>query len=307
MGELRLGIKASVAVLSLRPKASLVIISSPAYLTALILAFAARARSLPYILEIRDIYPEVYSGAGLIREGSLVFAILSRLSNSMYSGASHIIAATDGLARHIAARVDNGKVSCVYNGFPETLLNLEIRKNKRFTLCFHGVMGYFQDVDTLVAVARAVESHQIDVLVIGYGRKEIILKDAPDNLHFAGRLPFLETIKAISACHVGLCLRIDDPISQDSFPVKVWEYIGLGIPAIITPHCEAGAFVERHQCGFQIETGNIETILGKILDLRNNRMRLEELSQNCRKIAPAFTREKAGIKIANIVYNQKLD
>lgn len=302
-GELKLGLVASKRIVFRRnAKFDLVIISSPAYVAALLIAFFARVFGLPYVLEIRDIYPEVYRDAGLLRDNSFVFAILSRMSRAMYSGARHIVTATNGLGDKIAFQARHDRVTTIYNGFPSTFLAIDSTKETEFAVCFHGVMGYFQDIETLIEVARRLSVANIKMVVIGYGRKQTLLEGAmPSNVHFLGRLGFDETIAAIARCQLGLCLRTDNDISQDSFPVKVWEYIGLGIPTIITPPSEAGRFVEENGCGHQMQAGDAQSIADAILQLRADAESMDKMRENCRSVAPRHTREIAGAKIAAIV------
>ena len=162
-------------------------------------------------------------------------------------------------------------------------------------------MGFFQDVETLIRLAAELHQHDVDVLVIGYGRQEYLLReDVPQNLSFRGRLPFEQTVAEIEQCHLGLCLRKDDGISKDAFPVKIWEYLGLGIPSIVTPRCEAGDFLETNACGFQLDSGRVRDLVDKILELKANPGELTRLSKRCRLIGAEYTREILGAKAAEV-------
>jgi glycosyltransferase involved in cell wall biosynthesis len=112
---------------------------------------------------------------------------------------------------------------------------------------------------------------------------------------------FDKTIELIESCHVGLCLRKDDKISRDSFPVKVWEYIGLGIPTIVTPKCEAGSFIQQHGCGYEFESGSAEAIIAIILELKNNPKKMHTMSSHARKVALGYTREETGRAAASAI------
>lgn len=304
IGEIRIGYIAGRKMFFGGDRPDLAIISSPAYISALLQAFMAQWRDIPYVLEMRDIYPQVYAEASLIRRQSIIYKLFCRLSRRMYKGASLVLCATQGLAREVLREEPTTHVRHVYNGFPSQLKHRTADKHKRFTVCFHGVLGFFQDIDTMIRVTEQLEPYDIDVLVIGYGRKEMALqKSKLKNLRFLGRLPFERTIEEIERCHMGLCLRLNDKVSKDSFPVKVWEYIGLGIPCIVTPPCEAGDFIERHNCGVVLDAGNVENILSTILKGKNDSVYLDQLSENCRSLAHSYTREKTGMSAAQEIVN----
>ncbi len=157
-------------------------------------------------------------------------------------------------------------------------------------------------MDTLIEVARRVQPHGIDIVAIGYGRKEDTLRSAQlANLRFLGRLSFDETMNQIERCHVGLCLRMDDAVSRDAFPVKVWEYLGLGIPSIVTPQCEAGEFLERHGCGIQLPAGDADAIVSALLRLKMHKDERDAMGANCRAAAGRYTREQLGVEAASLI------
>jgi len=302
LGELHMGWVAARCLFAMPSRPDLAIISSPGYIAALVMAAVARRRRIPYVLELRDIYPQVYAEAELIRRESLLYRFFAQRSRNLYRGARLVIAATQGLAREVRQEVPEANVNCVYNGFPVELMNRKPVKHERFTVCFHGVLGFFQDVETLLKVAERLLPHGVDVVVIGYGRKEETLKKTTlANVRFLGRQTFDDTIKKVERCHLGLCLRLDDDISKDAFPVKVWEYLGLGIPSIITPPCEAGDFVTEHGCGLVQESGDVDAIVSTILALKTEPARIDELSARCRIVSSRYTREQTGLAAAQLI------
>ena len=302
VGELRIGRAAARAMFDDGRRCDLAVISSPGYLAALMIAAAARRFGVPYVLELRDVYPQVYAEAGLLRRGSLLYRFFTRRTRRLYEGARAVIAATQGLARTVSEDASGATVHHVYNGFPSDLMVRRAAPHERFTVCFHGVMGFFQDIETLVEVAQRLLAHEVDMVVVGYGRKEGLVAGAGlPNLRFLGRQPFERTMVEIERCHIGLCLRKDDDISRDAFPVKVWEYLGLGLPSLVTPICEAGDFIEAQGCGKQLPAGDAGRIVEAILALQHDRGVLRAMSDRCRNAAAGYTREQTGLQAARIV------
>jgi glycosyltransferase involved in cell wall biosynthesis len=300
IGELRLGWQVGRRLTSGRPAGAY--ISCPAFLAALVASLWCRVRRVPYVLEVRDVYPQVYMHAGLLSESSLAYRLLLAASKYMYAGARRIIVVTQGLRTIVASLTNGVDITCIYNGYPQSLRDLRPPKHERFTVCFHGVLGFFQDIETLIALAAQLAPLDIDMVVIGYGRKETLLRGAlPPNLRFLGRLSFERTVAEVARCHVGLCLRLQDEISRDAFPIKVWEYLGLGMPSIVTPPCEAGRFVAENGCGVQLPAGDTAAILQAILALRSDPQRAATMAQNCDAVSAQFSRERTGIQVAQLV------
>lgn len=301
IGEIRMGL-AAARVMFGASRCDLAIISTPGYLTALIITARARRKRIPYVVELRDVYPQVYAEAGLLRRGSLPYRFFAKRSRRMYEGARLVIAATRGLAREVTQESPQARVAHVYNGFPSSLRSRKATKHRRFTVCFHGTMGFFQDIETLLRVAERLAPYDIEMVVIGYGRKEGLLQEARlQNLHFLGRLSFERTIEEVERCHLGLCLRLDDGISKDAFPVKIWEYLGLGIPSIVTPPCEAGDFLEAEGCGLQLPAGNVESLVETVLRLKQEEGLLQAMSHRCTLVGEQYTRERTGLVAAQLI------
>lgn len=293
--ECLLGMFVTLSMLRRSTRQDLIVVSSPPFIPSLMLGFAGALFRRRYVLDVRDAYPLVYVEAGLISPWSLAYRLLSSLEEVWRRKATLIFAATQGLARQMQAGDAEAKIVVAYNGFPERLLQLAPLKRERFTACFHGILGQFQDVDTLVEVARQLAMQDIDVVVIGYGPKADLLKAAElNNLTYLGKLPFEQTVGLVATCHVGLSLRRDGDISKDAFPVKVWECVGLGLPVVATPCSEAGDFLERNRCGAQYASGDVSSIIRWIVRLRDDRDVYAEHVANCREVARYATREWAG-------------
>lgn len=299
LSEIRLGVRAGLRLRTLKPQA--VVVSSPGYLFAATVCAFLWVSRIPYVLDVRDLYPEVYAEAGLLKRRSVAYRAFEMLTKAMYSRADSVIAATAGLARRIEEVTSRKDVEVSYNGFPSSLRDVRQPKRERFTACFHGVMGFYQDIETLVACALALESYDIDVVVIGYGRKEHLLTQSPPaNLHFLGRLPFAETIRVVSSCHVGLSLRTDEPISRDALPVKLFEYLGLGMPVVTTPPSEGGELIEILGAGFVHASGDVDGIVASIRRLRDEPELLAAQRQACDAVGDRYTREAQAAHFANV-------
>lgn len=235
-------------------KKEIYIFSSPPFITIMIGVFACWLKRSKYILDIRDIYPQVFFSLGIISEDSLPSKISLWITKKMYDKAFSIITVTNGIKKIIENETKT-KIALIYNGYDPELFKPSIEKFDKFTVVFHGNLGKFQRIDLLVEVAKEMEkTHpEIQFKVIGKGPGEKYLQAPPSNLEYLGAINYQEIGKYISKCHLGISLRTDDQISRDAFPVKVFEYIGVGIPVIVSPEGEASNFVKKEEFGFETE------------------------------------------------------
>ena len=66
-------------------KQELILITSPPYFMTLFCTTAARMKRVPYVVDIRDLYPDVYFSAGLLSEQNVISILLRNLEKKLYS------------------------------------------------------------------------------------------------------------------------------------------------------------------------------------------------------------------------------
>jgi len=244
------------------------------------------------IIDVRDLYPDVYVNQGLISESSSIHKLLSYLEKSIYKRAFYILCATEGLEREIINRSNKNKVILLRNGYANFFKISSIKQNN-FTVVFHGSLSKFQNIDLLIDIIKKINNltQEIKFIIIGSGPKEIILKNLiSDNLLFLGRLSNEETAYIVNKCHLGISLRDDSKISIDSFPVKLYEYIGAGIPSIATPISEGGRILEKLKIGFNLDN-NCKSIIDLIIKLHLDTDFYNEIIKQNIKYRNKFSRD----------------
>lgn len=298
--EIALGIKGSLQLIRRRP--DFAIISTPSFLFSAPIALISRLVRVPYVMEIRDLYPDSYADAGMMSRNSMAYRFLAVIARLMFNGSFLIITVTEGIRRGAAkAAGRSDDVVLVHNGYPKFVRDIREEKHNNFTVCFHGTLGYMQDIDTLIQVANRLISEGVTTTVIGSGRKSFQLKGA-DSINFLGRLGLDATVREVAKCHVGLSLRDDTPVSRDAFPLKVFEYMALGIPVIVTPPSEAGDFVSSRGCGLATESGDVDGIVTAILRMRDDPPYYKQMASAGRAAADGLDRESLADEFVRILH-----
>jgi hypothetical protein len=67
----------------------------------------------------------------------------------------------------------------------------------------------------------------------------------------------------------------------------------------VTPHCEAGEFLQERRCGIQLRAGDLESLLAGVLALRDRQADLQAMADRCRDVAAEYTRERMGDIVAS--------
>lgn len=263
----------------------LIILSSPPFITIWLAHLAARLKGTKYILDVRDIYPDVYFAQRLIKEDSVPGTILKRITQSMYAHAHGIVSVTPGLVHKIQTASPKSKVELLINGFDSSLFKPSLEKFEKFTIIFHGNMGKVQNIPTILKVATQLIHHpEIEFVFIGEGPQAELFKGSQlPNVKYLGPKSYQQIPDIISKAHIGFSARRDDEIGSDAFPVKVFEYVGVGIPVIMTP--KSGVMTQLIPEGlYEFSNNDIEEMVAKILELKENRSALFNGAQLSRQL-----------------------
>lgn len=96
------------------------------------------------------------------------------------------------------------------------------------------------------------------------------------HIHFHGRLPLEEGYAISRQASVGMCIIHPMKNSVGSYPTKMFEYMAIGLPQVISDFPLYKSVVETHHCGICADPMNPEQIANAIETLLSNR----ELSMN---------------------------
>ena len=304
--EVILGVLGFYSLLKYRNKVDVVYVSSPPFITSLFLVSCCKLFNLKYIYEIRDIYPEAYIYAGLLKS-KIMISLFLWISKFIYTGAVVNVCATNGLENSISKKSSSISLITGLNGFPSELIEISnSEKYKKFTIVFHGILGQFQDVELICDIGRHLAGNEdIDMLVIGSGPKTNLIKEVfnqHENLKYVGNKSYEDTMDIVKRCHIGLSLRKNDPLSMSSFPVKSWEYFGLAVPSVTTPiGSEADIFLRSHKCGIPLISEKPTDIIDAILEVKSNNTLFNLLAHNARKNRANYTREYISLNLVRKV------
>jgi len=281
-----------------------VIISTPPFISALLIIFFSSDKNI--ILDVNDIYPEVYTWVGLFTKKSFFFKILKRITNTIYQKCNHIITATESIKGLIEKNyeVENKNLTNIYTGYTSKMLQISESKYTQFTIICPGRLGEAQNVELLCKVMEGVfkKDKKINFIIIGGGKKEdLILNYKYDNLEHHMEVEHSDLLKIYTKCHIGLSFRNSTMLGEIAFPQRVFEYIGAELPSVITPISEAGNVVENYDIGYQFKNEDLEDIINHILLLKENRDLYNEKVRNIKMVKEKFVSYHNSRKILNLI------
>lgn len=230
------------------PRPDVVLVSSPPLPVAGLGPLLSRRFGCPWLLEVRDIWPESAVSVGWLSSEGVAYRSLARFAHSVTRQAAAVIVPTPGLetpVRGHGAREIHVLPGIVQPRHPDperrriTRRQLEIADDQCLFL-YLGAIGVANGLDLLL---DAVESLPADVearvVVAGDGSARASFADAVDARRL-DRVTLLPPVTQdgvgdlLAAADVGLHLLRPDPVFASALPTKALEYLGAGLPFVTT-------------------------------------------------------------------------
>jgi glycosyltransferase involved in cell wall biosynthesis len=232
-------------------------------------------RRWPFVLEIRDIWPESITTVGAMKKGAAI-RFLEGMELRMYAAARHIVAVGQGYRDNLLSKgVPPGKVSVIYNGVdldvfkPVTKDPEFLRRHglEGFKVCgYIGTVGMAHGLEIMLKAAEACRAEPWKFLIVGDGarcdelREEASRKQL-DNVVFTGRLPKEAMPKAWSSLDVCLIHLKKSELFQTVIPSKMFEAMGMEVPILMGVEGEALDMVREAGAGIPVEPDNPQSLL----------------------------------------------
>ena len=278
-------------------------------------------KRIPFILEIRDIWPESIIAVGAKLPGGLL-KIISVMEKIMYNSADHIVTVGQGYVEKLKERgIDENKISVVMNGVDRTLFyprkrNEELLKKHsldgKFICSYIGTIGMACALDTALESAEILQNQgndKIRIVLIGDGavREELEAKAKAMNLKnvvFLGRRPKQEIPDWIASSDINLVHLKKTGLFQTVMPSKIFESAGCARPVLMGVDGFSRDLVENAKMGISIEPENAEAMADALLKASENPELLKQLGENGYKnIAEKYDRDIQAENYLSILNN----
>jgi len=297
--------------------ADLIIATSPQFLVGIAGWIASRMRGVPFVFEVRDLWPDSIAAVGALREGILL-QFLQRIEMMLYREATLVVGVAYSTKTELVRRgVDPGKVVIIPNGadsqvFRELEKYNGIRENlglgRKFVVSYVGTHGMAHGLETVLESADRLRSNEdIQFLFVGDGaRREQLERLAADkrlpNVRFVGVQPRERIPSYIATSDVSVVPLRRQPLFEKVLPSKIFEIMGCARPLILGVEGEARAAVQDAQAGLCVRPEDPDDLSQAILTLYHNPERADRMGQNGREyVRRNFCRDKLAQRYMDVL------
>jgi colanic acid biosynthesis glycosyl transferase WcaI len=310
---------ATVAGLLSRTQYDVILATNGSFFSGVSAWLISKARGIPYVYNIQDLYPETPIRTGKIRHPLAIWA-LRGLERFMYRRAAHLSVITPSFRAHaMDMGLPDDRISVVPNFVDTSFIRPLPKRNPfserhdladKFVITHAGNVGYVYDLETMLDAAALLSTYEdIMFLIVGDGVSKAPLqaKARALGLRNVRFLPFqphadLPWLRAASDVQVSLYRHGS---SRHSMASKIYEIMSSGRPLLASADVRSDVWnlVKDTGCGLCVEPEDAEKLAVALLRLYHDR----DLCARMGGLGRAEVEQRYSRQVVGTCYNDLLE
>ena len=296
-------------------RADLVVATSPQFFTACAGYVVSRMKRIPFVFELRDLWPESIKAVGAMKNERL-FAMLERIEMFLYRKAACIIPNTHSFKENLTQRgIEPHKIHVITNGVDLTRfrkipkdwdLVAQYGLEDKFVAGYIGTHGMAHGLDTLLEAAQKLsqmpDGQKYHLLFLGDGarKKQLIDKASAlqlSNVNFINSVPKEDVVRYWSLLDVSINHLRKSELFLSVIPSKLFEAMAIGIPVLHGVAGESAQIVEREKVGYVFESEDADALVYGLERLAGNEELYAKLCAASLEAARRYDRKVLAIRM----------
>ena len=278
----------------------------------------ARLKRVPFLFEVRDLWPEFAIAVGVLRNRTLIRLSLW-LERFLYRHADRVMVNSPGYVEHVKKRGAK-RVELVPNGADPEMFNPSDdggkfrsanRLENKFVVLYAGAHGMSNDLGVVLEAAKILQDvadpSGIQIVLLGDGKEKPALqtqaaKMGLTNVLFLPPVPKSGMAEALAGADA--CLAILKPIDEykTTYPNKVFDYMAAGRPVALAIDGVIREVVEKAGCGVFARPGDPSALAEVIQVLAADKTNARRMGMAGRKyLEQHFSRSVMAEKLVRIL------
>ncbi len=279
--------------------------------------WAKKKFALPYLFEVRDLWPEAPIQVGAI-QNPLLKKLLYKMEARIYRHALKIVALSPGIANEIRKKSPQSQISVIANFSdldffkpspkdPDILAHFGLKPV--FTIIYSGAIGKVNAVDEILDLAKIAQDkgRPFQFLFLGKGTHQRLLLEKANQLGLTNFHHFSfgnkEKVRKILAISDMAYISFDHlPILETNSPNKFFDALAAGKAILVNHKGWVYDLVKTNQLGFYFDPKNPLETFDLLDNLALNPQTLAQYQKNARNLAEQhFSKEMAIRKLLAVL------
>lgn len=268
----------------------------------------ARVHRRPFLLEVRDLWPEFAIDIGLMKNRAAIWAS-RRLESFLYRHADHLLVNSPAYREYLIARgVAEGKVTVIPNGVEAGMFNPADRGEDfreryglqgKFVATYAGAIGMANDIGiVLEAAERLRHRDDIRIVIVGEGKERKRLEAMAtgrglNNVIFTGVFPKAQMPQVLAGSDACIAILRNIKMFNTTYPNKVFDYMAAGRPTILVINGVIRQVIEAARGGVFVPPGQPDRLAAAIEMMANTPEGSRQMGRNAREhVVRYFNRDQ---------------
>ena len=282
---------------------------------------AKRTRGLPFVFEVRDLWPDVPVATGHLR-GSVQVKAAYALERRAYRSAAHIVAISPGIKSRIVGKgIPPSKISVITHGCDmgifgrgsaQTINDANPWLGDSLLVVYAGSLGQANDVSYVLQIAEAMGqlNPSVNFVVVGTGPQEsALVREATArglldrNVRFLGKKSKYEVADWLARADMSLALLNGPPVLwADAAQNKFFDSLAAGTPVAVNNSSWQSDLAVREGVGVRLDAHNYEVAARQLQKALTDRKWMLEAAIRARALANGpFNRDRLAAEALKIV------
>ncbi len=262
------------------------IVSSPNFFSVISTYVISRIRRVPYIFEVRDLWPGIFIELGVLKNRYLI-RLLEMIEIFLYRKAAAVVPVTKGFAEDMIRRgILPGRIQVITNGVAldayqpgpkdgNLRRKIDISEDK-FVILYIGAHGISHGLPKIIEAAESLKNvKDVHFLFVGEGAVksklvELARSKRLQNVTFLPGQPREKVVHFYRLADVCLVPLRNVPGLSTFIPSKMFEIMGCGKPIIAGLQGEAAEIMNRSGGALVISPENSEKLVSAIKVLKGD-------------------------------------
>ncbi len=272
----------------------------------------ARLKRVPFLFEVRDLWPAFAIAVGVLRSPLLIRASLW-LERFLYRQADRVMVNSPGYINHVLQRgarwvelIPNGADPDMFSPCADgAAFRARHCLQDRFVILYAGAHGLSNDLPVILQAADQLrDTPTITFALVGDGKEKARLQAQAaamhlDNVRFIPPVPKDQMPEVIAAADA--CVAILKPLElyKTTYPNKVFDYMAAGRPVILAIDGVIRQVIEQAQAGIAVPPGDAAALAAAARQLAADPQHARALGQAGRlAVETHFSRRTLAHKLA---------
>lgn len=310
-------VRQSKKLLKKLSRPDLLYVTSTPLTTGWIGLWAKRKLALPYIFEVRDLWPEAPIQVGAI-QNPLLIRFLRSLEKKIYDQSLSLVALSPGIAAHLKHISPDRSVALIPN-FSDLSQFFPKEKNQSLadslgltsglTIAYTGALGQVNAVEELLELAKMAQERgkNWNFLIMGAGSHEVLLREKAQKMdlrstHFLPYSSKEQVNEVLALADFAWISFAHYPVLKTNSPNKFFDAIAAGKAILVNHKGWVYDLVMTHELGISFLPGKWVKAFTRLEELESGRDKIQVMGYRARKLAETqFAKELAVGRLIEVI------